>query len=67
MKKNKKFKLNLGKEEFEAQFNSVIVKSGNGAVVKAFKKFIGKEVIVLVKKEYDLVGKDGSFKDMELD
>lgn len=31
-------------------FESVIVKDGNGAKIKAFKRYIGKEVIVMIKK-----------------
>ena len=61
-----KLKINLGEEEFEAVFESEVVPSGNGAVIRAFKKYTGKKVMVLVKKEYDLVGKDGSFDKMEL-
>ena len=29
-------------------YKAIVVKSGNGAAVKAFKRFIGKEVIVIV-------------------
>jgi len=32
-------------------FESEVVKSGNGAVIKAFKKFIGKKVVVIVRDE----------------
>jgi len=67
MGNNKNIKINIGREEeFEAVFESEVVKSGNGAVVKALKKHIGKDVIVLIKKEYDLVGKGGQFDKMEL-
>lgn len=62
-----KLNINLKEEEFIAVFESEVVPSGNGAVVKAFKKYIGKDVIVLVKKEYDLVGKDGSFDKMDME
>jgi len=67
MGKNKELKINLGEEKFEAMFESEVKPSGNGAVINAYKKYTGKKVIVLVKKEYDLVGKDGSFDKMELD
>jgi len=37
------------KEKVLAVFPSDVVKSGNGAVIKAYKRFIGKDVIVIVK------------------
>jgi len=67
MNKNKKIKIKLGEEEFVEMFEREVKPSGNGAVINALKKHIGKQVIVLVKKEYDLVGRDGSFDKMELD
>jgi len=67
MSKNKEIKINLGEEKFEAMFESEVKPSGNGAVINAYKKYIGKKVIVLVKKEYDLVGNGGQLDKMELD
>jgi putative transposon-encoded protein len=32
----------------EGIYNSTVVKSGNGAVIKFYKKFIGQEVIIMV-------------------
>ena len=67
MNKNKKIKIKLWKEEFVEMFEREVKPSGNCAVINALKKHIGRQVIVLVKKEYDLVGRDGSFDKMELD
>lgn len=62
-----KLKIKLSEDEFEGMYEGTVKPSGNGAVINSYKKYIGKEVIVLVKKEYDLVGADGSFDSMELD
>ena len=32
----------------DAHFDSEVVKSGNGAVVKAYKKYIGKKATVII-------------------
>ena len=34
----------------EGVYESNVVKSGNGAVIKFFKRFIGKDVLIIVKK-----------------
>ena len=38
-------KLNVLPEDI---YRATVVKSGNGAVIKSFKRFLGKEVIVIV-------------------
>jgi len=58
-------KIKIPDHKYEAMFESKIVPSGNGAVAKALKRYVGKEVVILVKKDYDLVGKDGSFDKMD--
>lgn len=35
----------------EQVFESEVVKSGNGAVIKAFKRHIGKKAIVIIKDD----------------
>ncbi len=56
-KMSKDIKIKIGNEkEFEAMFRSKIVSSGNGGVAKALKKYIGKDVIILVEKDDYLVG-----------
>lgn len=35
----------------DAIFQSEVVKSGNGAVIKAFKRHIGKKAIVIIKED----------------
>lgn len=51
MSRKKPIKLDISKDiDPLAIFESVVVKSGNGAVIKAFKRYLGKEVIVIIKK-----------------
>jgi putative transposon-encoded protein len=38
-------------EDPEASFDSEVVPSGNGAVVKAYKRYIGRKATVVVKGE----------------
>lgn len=63
----KNLKISLGKEEFDGMYTGEVVRLGNGAMVKSFKKYIGREVIILVKKEMDLVGNGNQFDKMEID
>lgn len=60
-------KIKIPKENYVGMYKTKVVKSGNGAVVNSYKKYIGKKAIVLIIDDYDLVGKDGSFDKMELD
>jgi len=47
-------KVNINDTEFEAMHESKIVSSGNGGVAKSYKKYIGQEVIILVKKKNEI-------------
>jgi putative transposon-encoded protein len=54
MSRQKPIKININKHiniTPEQVYESTVTKSGNGAVIKSFKKYIGKEVIVIVKKK----------------
>jgi len=48
-------------------YNATVVKSGNGAVIKSFKKFLGKEVIVIIADKVKLKKKTKEEKDLEFD
>lgn len=63
----KEIKIRIPNYEFEAMFESEVVANGTGGVVKAMKKYLGKQVVVLVKKDADLIGEDGSFDKLEID
>lgn len=44
-------------------FEGKVIVSGNGAVISFFKRFIGKEVIILVKDKIKIQKKDKSSKE----
>jgi len=48
-------------------YNATVVKSGNGAVIKSFKKFLGKEVIVIIADKVKLRKKTKEEKGLEFD
>ncbi len=48
-------------------YNATVVKSGNGAVIKSFKKFLGKKVIVIIADKVKLKKKTKEEKDLEFD
>ena len=48
-------------------YNATVVKSGNGAVIKSFKKFLGKEVIVIIADKVKLKKKTKEEKGLEFD
>ncbi len=59
MSRKKPIQIKLLKEiDPLAIFESKVVKSGNGAVVKAFKRYLGKEVIIIVKKDLSDYGEE---------
>lgn len=52
MSKKKPIMINVGEKIFvdpDGVYRSKVIKSGNGGVIKFFKKFIGREVIVIVE------------------
>ena len=57
-------KLNVLPEEI---YKAAVVKSGNGAVIKSFKKFLGKEVIVIVADKVKLKKKTKEEEELEMD
>jgi putative transposon-encoded protein len=48
-------------------YNATVVKSGNGAVIKSFKKFLGKEVIVIIADKVKLKKKTKEERELEFD
>ncbi len=48
-------------------YNATVVKSGNGAVIKSFKKFLGKEVIVIIANKVKLKKKTKEERGLEFD
>ena len=47
-------KISIGKDLFvdpEFIYEAKVIKSGNGAVIKSFKRFINKNVIIIVEDE----------------
>jgi putative transposon-encoded protein len=48
-------------------YNATVVKSGNGAVIKSFKKFLGKEVIVIIADKVKLKKKTKEERGLEFD
>jgi len=48
-------------------YNATVVKSGNGAVIKSFKKFLGKEVIVIIADKVKVKKKTKAEKELEYD
>jgi len=57
-------KLNVNPQDI---YKATVVKSGNGAVVKSFKKFLGKEVIVIVADKVKMKKKTKEEKELEFD
>ena len=54
-----KKKIKIPDVEYCAAFESKVVKSGNGGVINAYKKYIGKDVFVLIKSDInDIVDKE---------
>ena len=49
----------------EAIFESKVVKSGNGAVIRSYLRYLGKPVIVIVKKQKDPRHKPYSEKEQD--
>lgn len=49
----------------EAIFESEVVKSGNGAVIRSYLRYLGREVIVIVKKQKDPRQKPYSKKEQD--
>lgn len=48
-------------------YKAVVVKSGNGAVIKSFKKFLGKEVVVIVASKIKQKKKTKEEEKQEMD
>lgn len=48
-------KIKIPDKEYIAMFESKIVKSGNGGVAKAYKKYVDHDTIILVKPKKDLI------------
>lgn len=48
-------KIKIPNVEYEGMFERTIVKSSSTGVVYIPKKYIGKEVVILVKKDFDLL------------
>jgi len=48
-------------------YKATVVKSGNGAVIKSFKKFLGKEVIVIVASKIKTKKKTKEEEKQEMD
>jgi len=48
-------------------YKATVVKSGNGAVIKSFKKFLGKEVIVIVASKTKPKKKTKEEEKLEMD
>jgi len=48
-------------------YRAEVVKSGNGAVIKSFKRFLGKEVIVIIADKIKMKKKTKEEKELEFD
>ncbi len=48
-------------------YKAAVVKSGNGAVIKSFKKFLGKEVVVIVASKIKQKKKTKEEEKQEMD
>jgi len=57
-------KLNITPDDI---YKAIVVKSGNGAVIKSFKKYIGKEVIVIIANKVKIKKKTKEEKELEFD
>ena len=57
-------KLNVLPEEI---YKATVVKSGNGAVIKSFKRFLGKEVLVIVANKTKPKKKTKEEEELEMD
>jgi len=57
-------KLNILPEEI---YKAKVVKSGNGAVIKSFKRFLGKDVVVIVASKIKPKQKSKEEKELEMD
>ena len=44
-------KIKIPDEKYIAMFESKIVKSGNGGVAKAYKKYINHDAVILIKEK----------------
>ena len=66
--KNLDVKLKRTIEDPLAIFQSEVVRSGNGAVIKAYKRYEGKKATVIIEKDLTDHENDKDFKDKyELD
>ena len=48
-------------------YKAKVVKSGNGAVIKSFKRFLGKEVIVIIADKVKMKKKTKEEEEIEFD